>query len=141
MKKTLTKRKQTKQKVTKGKVYEPSPQTLTSAVKPNSNIKKNTSASQLPAEKENNKPVVRSRKSQDSKEPQPGCSGVQHKLKAKTLKTQLCKQKNSKSTPVLSQKNVKTNICGTCKGDYELDVKKKNGAEWIECQFCKTWSI
>lgn len=105
-------------------------------------------------------------KSQTLEEPQPGCSNdstlslaVQDLLqipKAKEKKAgKKCQprkvkkgqvyvpspqSKPTRTTPAMtSQKNIDSNTCGSCKATFERDVKLKNGKEWIECQFCKTW--
>lgn len=66
-------------------------------------------------------------------DPQPGCSGV------------VVSQVNKFTTTKTKTKNLPKNVlksneddweCGVCGGWYEDDVKKTNGAVWVQCSFC-----
>lgn len=105
--------------------------------------------SQDRADKENHELQPESEKSQDANNQQSGCSkDFQEVLKIPKIKEKANKKsqvkKAKKKGMVYGPKqplsaNTDQNICGTCRGHFEQDVKLKNGAEWIECQFCKSW--
>ncbi|KAJ4436446.1 hypothetical protein ANN_19079 [Periplaneta americana] len=49
------------------------------------------------------------------------------------------KASTSKTGQKKNPRNKKEDVCGSCGGLYLEDTKKKNGAKWIQCQFCLVW--
>ena len=46
---------------------------------------------------------------------------------------------NANKTAKKRKPQEKEDACGSCDGLYLEDTKKKNGAKWIQCQFCIVW--